>query len=155
MTACIALWIIFEKSWEKLLRGSGLVFARRITSRETENPSTFRTSFRYLNSNPVRSRASILALLLTNVSSRFRAARSVRGRVPCRIARAKSDPDFSFLPLFFTKLLHQPRNYEKLVIRFRRCLRLDVVRKKKKRGGGGGKEREEKKRDEGENIPRA
>lgn len=48
---------------------------------------------------------------------------------------------FFSLSLLFTKHLHQPRNYEKLVIRFRRCLRLDVVR-------GGKKEEEKREREE-------
>lgn len=133
----------------KSLKGSGFALQlatgrkagrlARISRAKRRGFTELHTSFRYLNSNPVRSFASILALLLSNVSSRF-----WTGFGAACVGSLDSKAVLIFflslsLPLSFTKHLHQPRNYEKLVIRFRRCLRLDVVRKKTKRKETRGK----------------
>lgn len=116
----------------------------RISRAKRRGFTDLHTSFRYLNSNPVRSFASILALLLSNVSSRFWTG--FGGRL-CRIPRFKSGPDFFSLSLSPSLFYETPPSTTKLretcnslppLLTSRRC-----------------KGKNEKKRDEGENIPRA
>lgn len=137
----------------KSLKGSGFALQlatgrkagrlARISRAKRRGFTDLHTSFRYLNSNPVRSFASILALLLSNVSSRFwtgfgaACVGSLDSKAVLIFFLSLSPSLFYETPPSTTKLRETCNSLPPLLTS-RRC-----------------KEKNEKKRDEGENIPRA